>query len=342
MSASPGPAIPEAPARPSRRLWAGVGAFSVVLAAAGYLVLGNPGAWNVKPGDTAAAAPPSDVEVDAMLGQLAARLKKEPDNAQGWAMLGRSYLMLGRHAEAVGALEKLVALRPDDAQAIADLADAKAMAAGRNLSGEPEKLIGRALEIDPRNLKALALAGTIAFERGDYPLAVRHWESAVVVAGGEGELVANLRSGIAEARQRAGLPEPAGSTGGGGGTAAGAVAGPGMQVSGRVVLAAALAGQAAPTDTVFIFARPAEGSRMPLALLRAQVKDLPLEFTLDDSLAMNPAAKLSAAKRVVIGARISKSGQAMPQPGDLQGFSAPVDVGAQGVAIEIAEKVAKP
>lgn len=330
MSAAPDAAVPDTPARPSRGLWAGVAAFSIVLTVAGYLALGNPVAWNVAPGDRAAAAP-TDVEVEAMLGQLAARLKAEPDNAQGWAMLGRSYLMLGRHAEAVAPLEKLVALQPDNAQAIVDLADAKAMAAGRVLAGEPEKLVARALELDPKNLKALALAGTIAFDRGDFPLAVRHWEGAVAAAGSESELVANLRSGIAEARQRGGMPAPTAS-------APVAAAGP-AQVSGRVALSAALAGQAAPTDTVFVFARPAEGSRMPLALLRAQVKDLPLEFTLDDSLAMNPAAKLSGVKQVVIGARISRSGQASPQPGDLQGFSAPVAVGAKDVAVEIAEKV---
>jgi cytochrome c-type biogenesis protein CcmH len=113
-------------------------------------------------------------------------------------------------------------------------------------------------------------------------------------------------------------------------------------VSGRVTLAKSLAAQAGPSDTLFVFARPADGSRMPLALLRAQVKDLPLEFSLDDSLAMNPAARISGAKQVVIGARISKSGQAMPQPGDLQGFSAPVAVGARGVAVEITETVGKP
>ena len=328
MNATSDDAASAAPARPSRGLWAGVAGFSVVLTAVGYLLLGTPSAWNVKPGDQVAAMP-TDAEVEAMLGQLAARLRAEPDNAQGWAMLGRSYLMLGRHAEAVQALEKLVALQPTDAQAIVDLADAKAMVAGRVLAGEPEKLIARALELDPKNLKALALAGTVAF---DYAAAVRHWEAAVAAAGGESELVANLRTGIVEARQRGGLGDPA---------APAAAAAP-AKVSGRVVLAAALAGQAAPTDTLFIFARPAEGSRMPLALLRAQVKDLPVEFTLDDSLAMNPAAKLSGATQVVIGARISKSGQAMPQPGDLQGFSAPVAVGAKGVAVEISERVAKP
>ena len=112
-------------------------------------------------------------------------------------------------------------------------------------------------------------------------------------------------------------------------------------VAGRVTVAAALKDRIGPDDTVFVFARAANGPRMPLAILRKQVRDLPLKFTLDDSLAMSPAATLSSAQRVVVGARISKSGNAMTQPGDLQGFSAPVAPGASGLAIEIAEVVGR-
>ncbi len=322
--------------RPSRRLWSGVAAFSVALCAVGYFVVGSPGAWGVAPGQTVAAAPaPTEAQVEQMLAQLTERVGKEPADAKAWAMLGRSYLMLGRHAEAAGALGKLVALAPDDAQAHADLADAKAMAAGRVLAGEPAALIARALELDPDNLKALALAGTIAFERGAFDEAIGHWERAIGVStqagAGEGELAASLRSGIAQARQRGATPAAPGASA----VAVTATA----QVAGRVTLAAALAGKASPDDTLFIFARAAEGPRMPLALLKRQVKDLPLDFKLDDSLAMSPAAKLSGAKQVVIGARISKSGTAMPQAGDLQGFSAPVPLGAKGVSVEIAEAV---
>jgi cytochrome c-type biogenesis protein CcmH len=110
-------------------------------------------------------------------------------------------------------------------------------------------------------------------------------------------------------------------------------------VSGTVTLSAALAKQAQPDDTVFIFARTAEGSRMPLAILRKQVKDLPFTFKLDDSMAMSPASALSTASKVIVGARVSKSGNAMPQPGDLSGQSAPVNVGATDVKIEIKEAV---
>jgi cytochrome c-type biogenesis protein CcmH len=108
-------------------------------------------------------------------------------------------------------------------------------------------------------------------------------------------------------------------------------------VAGRIELAPALAARAAPDDTVFIFARPAEGARMPLAILKKKVRDLPLDFRLDDSLAMSPAARLSGATRVVVGARVSKSGQAMPQPGDLEGHSAAIAPGQQGLKIVIGE-----
>jgi cytochrome c-type biogenesis protein CcmH len=106
-----------------------------------------------------------------------------------------------------------------------------------------------------------------------------------------------------------------------------------------VRLSPALAKQAAPDDAVFIYARAAEGSRMPLAILRHQVKDLPLNFKLDDNLAMSPAAKMSLFPKLIISARVSKSGQAMTAPGDLTGQSAPVPNNASGLVVEINEVV---
>ena len=110
-------------------------------------------------------------------------------------------------------------------------------------------------------------------------------------------------------------------------------------VSGTVSLAAALSAEVKPDDTVFVFARPAEGSRMPLAMLRKQVRDLPFSFILDDSTAMSPASRLSQAGRVVIGARITKSANAAPLKGDLAGHSGPVPVGSKGLTIAITEIV---
>ena len=221
---------------------------------------------------------------------------------------------------------------------------------GRQLTGESLTLIDRALKIDPANLKALALAGTAAFDRKDYTLAVQHWEKLLAGVPADSAYRSQVQSGIDEARQLGKMPPsataladaaatpqaaPAQSDGSAPPAAAGA------SVSGTVTLSAALAAQAGPDDTVFVFARAAEGPRMPLAVLRKQVKDLPFEFRLDDSMAMSPAAKLSGAARVVVGARISKTGDAIPKDGDLSGESAPVTPGASGLKIEIAEVVKK-
>ncbi|WP_298835149.1 c-type cytochrome biogenesis protein CcmI [uncultured Piscinibacter sp.] len=332
--ASAPPAAPAAP-RPSRRLLAAIAGFVVVVAVAGYAVYGTPGAWKGVPvagGEGDGGHGSAMAQIEAMVAKLEQRLKDSPEDAEGWSMLGRSYSAMGRYPEAVKAFQRVIDMTPKDAQAYADLADATAMAAGRKLAGEPAALIAKALELDPKNLKALALAGTIAFDNNDYDKAARLWEAAVAAAEPGSELARNLQGGVAEARSRAGQASPGAAP-----PAPQAVAG--ASVAGEVQLAAALKGRVSPEDTVFVFARAVDGPRVPLAILRKQVKDLPLNFTLDDSMAMSPATRLSTAKQVVVGARVSKSGNAMPQPGDLQGFSPPTAVGASGLKIEIAEEL---
>ena len=251
--------------------------------------------------------------------------------------------MLGRHEQAAPALKQAVALRGDNAVLLTDYADALAMANGRNLEGEPSRLIAKALALDPNNLKALSLAGTIAFNNKDFAGAIRHWEKMVQLDP-KSELAQQIQGGIDEARRLSGSAAPTGTQAAAPqpppGTAATATAA--ASVSGTVSLDAKLAAKARPDDTLFVFARAAEGPRMPLAILRKQVKDLPLTFTLDDSMAMTPAARLSSASRVVVGARVSARGDATPQPGDLQGFSAPVAPGASGLKVQISEVVAGP
>jgi cytochrome c-type biogenesis protein CcmH len=345
-SPSPRDSAPAAPPpRPSKALLGTLAVFVLVLAGIGYAWYGTPAALRGEVPQAAGAGQPGQgdqmEQIAAMLGKLEDRLKEQPDDAEGWSMLGRSYSVLGRYPEAVQAFKRVVALRANDApvlaQALADQADATAMAAGRRLAGEPEQLIERALQADPKNLKALALAGTIAFDKQDFARAARLWQDAVAAAEPGSELARNLEGGIAEAQARAGQPAASASA-----PIASAGAATSASVSGRVTLAAALQGRAAPQDTLFVFARAAgssAGPRAPLAILRKQVKDLPITFTLDDSLAMNPALRLSSAKQVIVGARISKSGNPIAQPGDLQGLSPPVDVGASGLSIEIAEEV---
>ena len=354
------PAVAPAPPRPDRSLVALLAVAVVALAGGGYLWKGSPGAPSAStPGAIRSAAatadgvgPPqsesdNEQQFAAAVAQLAQKLKTDPDNAEGWAMLARSYSRLGRHADAVPAYEKAVALNGNDARLLADYADTLAVQNNRSLTGAPMKLVERALKIDPDSPKALALAGTDAFERKDFPVAVRFWERLAKGIPADSPMMPELQSSIAQARQLGGMPkaatpfaaaiaEPATSTA----TATPAAAAPGSSsLEGSVRLSPALANLASPTDTVFIFARAAEGPRMPLAILRMQVKDLPLKFTLDDSTAMSPATRLSQHPRVVVSARISKSGQAAPSPGDLVGQSAPVANTEGAVDIEINELV---
>jgi len=300
-----------------------------ICALAVYVAVGNPRALLPQGPDGGSSHGLSAQQFEALVSRLAARLKDNPEDAEGWMMLGRSYAALGRYGEASEAYAKAAARMPRDAQLLADYADALAMAQGRTLQGEPEKIILRALAIDPDNVKALLLAGTAAFNRNAYPAAIRHWERVLGLIPAESDMVQRVQASIAEARSLAGSPDgktqvakPAPSQGG-------------SRVSGVVTLAPELSGKVAPGDTVFIFARAAEGPRMPLAILRKRASDLPAEFTLDDSMAMSPEMKLSAFPRVVIGARVSKTANAAPSPGDLQGLSAPVKVGAKGVAVTI-------
>ncbi|MCW5659843.1 MAG: tetratricopeptide repeat protein [Burkholderiaceae bacterium] len=316
---------------------AGLSSFVIALLGAGYVLVGAPLALDPQV-RTAASNGQGEItfeQIEAMTQRLADRLKQQPDDPTGWAMLGRSYAVLGRHADALPAFKQALTLKPDDANLLTDYADALAVVNGRNLEGEPSQLIARALEMDPNNLKALSLAGTAAYLRKDFAGALRHWDKLAQLAP-DSDFVRQIQRGIDEARRQAGTPAPAAQAQAPG---AAASAGATASVSGTVTLAKALAGKAAPDDTVFVFARAAAGSRVPLAILRRQVKDLPLKFTLDDSMAMSPAAKLSGSPQVIVGARISKSGGALAQPGDLQGLSAPVSLGTGGLIIEISQVV---
>ncbi|MBI5918662.1 MAG: c-type cytochrome biogenesis protein CcmI [Nitrosomonadales bacterium] len=281
---------------------------------------------------------------EAALEELNKKLDDEPKNPEGWLVLARSYVELERYPEAVAAFKKLVQLVPDEAPVWADYADALAMANGQSLAGEPTKLLDKALAIDPNNAKALALAGSAAMERGDYSAAIRHWENLVKLMPKDSEDARMVEGGIQQAREfqaqvKGGkapaatqqAPQPPAQQA--------APAGGRERITGSVEIDPALLAQASPEDTVFILARAAEGPKMPLAILRAQVKNLPAQFALDDSLAMSPQMKISNFDQVVIVARVSKSGQATPQPGDIQGESAPVKPGSKGLKITIDHSV---
>jgi cytochrome c-type biogenesis protein CcmH len=283
-----------------------------------------------------------------MVAKLAARLEQAPEDADGWALLGRSYMTMQRYDQAAKAYERATSLIKNNADLYADYADALAMAQGRRIDGKPLKLVEEALRVDPNHWKALAIAGSAAFERKDYKAAIGYWEKLLVRVGPETEFGRSVASNLDEARQLAGIAAPVAKKGApvaaGNATSAATPAAMesqkepaagGGRLSGTVKLSPALAGKAAPEDAVFIFARAVQGSRMPLAIVRRQVKDLPYSFVLDDSQAMSPEMKLSKFTEVVVSARISKAGSAVPQSGDLQGASKAVKVGSKDVTVVI-------
>jgi cytochrome c-type biogenesis protein CcmH len=353
-------------ARPSRGLVASLVLIVVAVAAIGYSRTGSPSLLRGGATLASAAAPEAPAsgatalqQIEAMVGKLAERMKSNPDDAQGWTMLARSYTVLGRFAEALPAYQRATALQPANASLLADYADAVAATHGTVNNPESIALVERALKADPRHPKALALAGTVAYDRGDYPSAIAHWQQLAAQLGPGSELTPRVQAMIADAREHLGGAGPTSAAARGASADALAAAAPSApsgtaallapsagaetsRVSGTVTLDPALAGRAAPDDSVFVFARAENGSRMPLAVRRAQVKDLPLAFTLDDSMAMAPGRTLSSAPQLIVGARISKSGNAIPQPGDLAGEASGVKPGAKNVAIRIGTVVARP
>jgi cytochrome c-type biogenesis protein CcmH len=337
--------VPVNPGANGRWVAIAVAVLLPALAVGLYLELGSPEtvAPAAKPAvaDAAAQENPHGMSFDQIgvsAAALAERLQGQPGDGEGWATLARSYNVLGRFKEAAEAYAKAVALLPADAQLLADYADALAMSQGQKLDGKPLEIIGQALKADPANLKALALAGTAAFERKDYPGAVGYWEKVVKAAPADSEFARLIGRSLEEARALAdgrmpasALPEimppqP---------VAVSAPAAGAATLSGTVSLAPQLASRVRPDDTVFIFARAEKGPRMPLAILSKPFRELPASFTLDDSSAMVPGMPLSSAGPVMVVARVSRSGNATAQSGDLEGVVGPIRPGSRDIQLKI-------
>ncbi|HET7866994.1 MAG TPA: c-type cytochrome biogenesis protein CcmI, partial [Burkholderiaceae bacterium] len=261
------------------------------------------------------------------------KLEKEPNNPQGWAMLARSYKVLGRTAEAEKAFDRAGPAIDNDAQALASYADVVATNAGGSLAGKPTMLIQKALKADPDNPMALWLSGTADLETGNYGQALQTWERLAAMLPPGSDDARMLQGAIDDVRAKSGIvaklaPAPAAKKA--------AAAGSGGKVSGTVELDPALKGKAAPDDVLMIIARR-PGTRMPLAAVRLRASELPVKFTLDDSQSMDPQSPLSAAAEVEVEARISKTGMAKPEPGDLLSAAKTVKMGSSGIALRVAQ-----
>ncbi|GAB4056891.1 c-type cytochrome biogenesis protein CcmI [Uliginosibacterium sediminicola] len=328
-----------------RRAWAIALALVLPLSAVGlYVWIGNPAGLHPEQAVDESAQHVTPAQIDAMLGKLAERVAANPDDLEGLLMLGRSYMVLGRFADAEKSFALLASKRPD-AQTYADWADALAAAQGRSLAGKPEELINKALKLDPQNIKALALAGTVAFDRKDFKTAIKHWQKIAALVPADSEFGQSVQSMLQEARSHAGLPataDPAAKTSTDASAArpqAAANQAPALTLKGQVTLAAALRGKVSPDDSLFLFARPAAGGA-PVAGMRFKASELPLEF--DFSTAQAMISQVAPHDKIIVGARISKHNSPMAQDGDLQGLSAAVEASAQQpLRIEISEVVKK-
>jgi len=337
----------EVAATPARSRWTvGLVSLAVPLVAAGiYLAIGTPGQI-----DGSAAAPQvTQKDIEQMVAGLAAKMEQDPGNLKGWAMLARSYKVLKKPMEAERAFERAGAYLDTDAQALADYADVVATNAGGNFAGKPIALIDKALKVDPDNVMALWLAGTAAFTLNDYDKTIRLWEKLATLLPADSDDARSIQASIAEVRAKSGRPAlaavPAAPAAASPVTAAAAspanphTAKPGKagaSVSGVVELDRALSDKAKPGDTILVIAR-APGVRMPVAVVRAKAAELPFKFVLDDSVSMRPEAGISSLTEVSVEARISKSGLAMPEPGDLISTPQIVKVGASGVQLRVAQ-----
>lgn len=297
----------------------------------------------------AEGAPSGHNEINSMVDSLAARLKENPEDVEGWVMLGRSYAIMERFADASAVYDKLTQLVPDNPQFLSDYADMLAMTNNGSLLGKPAEMIKKALNIDPGYPKALALAGTLEFEQNNFDQAISYWERLLGAIPADSKLHKSVSDSIVQARslamratggsspvqlaQNSNMETDVAVESSSTENQRGAGDVPG--ISGSVTLDSSLADKFSPDDTLFVFARASQGPKMPLAILRLNAKDLPVSFKLDDNMAMTPAMKLSSFPEVVVGARISKTGQAVPSSGDLEGFSRPVKIGDRDVSITI-------
>jgi len=281
--------------------------------------------------------------LNTLMERLKKKLEQNPNDATGWAMLARSYMAMERYADAVPAFDKAFKLNPNNADMLADYADALAIHQGRKLEGKPETMIQKALKVDPNHVKALMLAGTIAYNRKDFSLAVKDWERARanLPPGSDPEDGEQLAAAIGDAKQRmGGAPMMAAANAPVAQSAMPAdhppvkKAGASHAITGKVVLGPGMAGKTLP-DTLFVFAKDVAGPPMPVSIVRASKKDLPFTFRLDDSTSPMPSRKLSDIQTVVIVARLSKSGQAMPGSGDLEGMSQPIKPGTENITVVI-------
>jgi cytochrome c-type biogenesis protein CcmH len=308
----------------TKKVVLGLCIFVVLLSSGLYFALGDV----LRVSQNNEQQPISQVGVEKMVAEFALKMEADPSNLKGWAMLGRSYRILGRNEDAAKAFSRAGQMMNDDPELLAEYADSLVALANGNFAGKPLQLINQALRLDPNNLLALWLSGTASFANGDYKSAVQTWEKLAQQLPPGSEESRTIQASITEARSKGGLASANTSAK----TSANTAVVSGKGVSGKIEISADLKSKVKSGDVLMVIARQ-PGERMPVAVLRVPAAEFPMNFALTDALAMNPSAPISKLSEVAIEVRISKTGMAKPETGDLISAVQTVKVGSNQVKL---------
>jgi len=273
----------------------------------------------------------------ALIDRLQSRLESKPENQQNWYLLARTAMEMQDYLLAIGAYQRLLQLAPNSGGIMAEQAQAMFLGNGNQMSPDVAAMVAKSLTLEPNNTTALGLAGIAAFEQKDYAMAIQSWRQALKfnVAKGESEQSSGaqaLMGGIARAQELLGE-----SSGGAEDSVQGAELAAAASISVSVEISKDIAANS--DQVVFVYARAWQGSKMPLAIRKLSVADLPLTVILDESMAMAPGMTIASAPELEVIARLSKDGGAIARPGDWIGSSGLLELKGTptSVAIVISE-----
>jgi len=274
--------------------------------------------------------------IEEMVDRLERAVKAQPDSAEAWYLLARTYMREERPKDAAAAYEQLIKLAGRQPDLLGQWAQALYFAEDRKWSPQMQQLTDEALRADPHEVTSLGLLGIAAYEEQRFEDAIGFWDRLVATLPAEDPSRAAIQSGIAKAREQIGDSATASVA-----TPAEAKAvSPASGLTVEVQLDAALADKVRATDTVFVFARALSGPPMPLAVKRLTVADLPATVSLTDADAMTPQLRLSNFDQVKLVARISRDGNAMN--GQWQGSSEPLAPNSEGAVQLTIDQPEKP
>lgn len=310
-----------------KKLGIALGVAIPLLAFGIYFMIGNP--WAIEQAAQQPMAKGQHGDFSAMLDKIRKKTEENPNDAEAWLMLAKTHSVMEQWPEANKAYARSVALQPKNAAALAGHAESLAILNGRVLQGQPAELVRQALAINPKEPKALELAGIGAFQDNNFAQAAYYWKQLLEQLPPDSPYAMDIAMALKEAKERAetAFGKPLDKMLG---TDKVVV----QTINGSVDISQKLKDKVPPNATIFLFAKPLEG-RMPVAAIRSEASKLPLEFELNDTMAMNPEMRLSSLKEVTLTARISLTGEAMAKSGDLEGTLTPVKVGAKDIKLLI-------